>query len=71
MPLHNSLATAGDVDGWPGDAIACLGSYRQRLYVIPSRDVVIVRFAYESPYSDGDFLSRLLAGHPKSDLHTH
>ncbi|HUB66577.1 MAG TPA: serine hydrolase domain-containing protein [Candidatus Methylacidiphilales bacterium] len=57
--------------GGPRDLIACLGSYRQRLYVIPSLDLVVVRFAYESRYSDGDFLSRLLTGSPKPDLHTH
>jgi CubicO group peptidase (beta-lactamase class C family) len=57
--------------GGPRDLVACLGSYKQRLYVIPSLDLVIVRFAYEAPYSDGDFLSRLLTGTPKPDLHTH
>jgi CubicO group peptidase (beta-lactamase class C family) len=57
--------------GGPRDLVACLGSYRQRLYVIPSLDIVIVRFAYESRYSDGDFLSRLLTGQPKPDAHTH
>ncbi|MCE0497378.1 MAG: beta-lactamase family protein [Methylacidiphilales bacterium] len=57
--------------GGPRDLVACLGSYRQRLYVIPSLDLVIVRFAYEDRYSDGDFLSRLLTGHSKPDLHTH
>jgi len=57
--------------GGPRDLVACLGSYKQRLYVIPSLDLVIVRFAYEDRYSDGDFLSRLLTGRSKPDLHTH
>jgi CubicO group peptidase (beta-lactamase class C family) len=57
--------------GGPHDLVACLGSYRQRLYVIPSLDLVVVRFGYESHYSDGDFLSRLLTGKPKPDPHTH
>jgi hypothetical protein len=41
------------------------------LYMIPSRDLVIVRFADGEPFSDGDFLSRLLTGHPHPDAHTH
>lgn len=57
--------------GGPRDLFACIGSYRQRLYMIPSRQLVIVRFAHESPYSDGDFLSRLLTGKPHPDAHTH
>ena len=57
--------------GGPRDLVACLGSYKQRLYVIPSLDLVIVRFSYQDHYSDGNFLSLLLTGHPKPDLHTH
>jgi hypothetical protein len=41
------------------------------LYMIPSQDLVIVRFGYDEPFSDGDFLSRLLTGRPHSDAHTH
>lgn len=67
------LAIDGDQlypDG-PRDLIACIGSEKQRLYMIPSLDLVIVRFGYETAFSDGDFLSRLLTGHAHPDAHTH
>jgi CubicO group peptidase (beta-lactamase class C family) len=67
------LAIDGDQlypDG-PRDLIACIGSEKQRLYMIPSLNLVIVRFGYETAFSDGDFLSRLLTGHPHPDAHTH
>lgn len=55
----------------PDDLVAALGSDKQRLYVIPSLDLVIVRFGEEAPFSDGDFLSRLITGMPHPDRHTH
>jgi hypothetical protein len=39
--------------------------------MIPSLDLVIVRFGQETAFSDGDFLSRLLTGKPHPDAHTH
>jgi CubicO group peptidase (beta-lactamase class C family) len=57
--------------GGPSDIYAAFGTSQQRLYVIPSHDLVIVRFGAGSPYSDGDFLSRLLTGHSHPDAHTH
>jgi CubicO group peptidase (beta-lactamase class C family) len=67
------LAIDGDQlypDG-PRDLVACIGSEKQRLYMIPSLDLVIVRFGLETAFSDGDFLSRLLTGKPHPDAHTH
>ena len=67
------LAIDGDQlypDG-PRDLVACIGSEKQRLYMIPSLDLVIVRFGQETAFSDGDFLSRLLTGKPHPDAHTH
>lgn len=57
--------------GGPSDLIAAEGSDKQRLYVIPSRDLVIVRFAAGGHFSDQDFLSRLLAGQARPDTRTH
>jgi CubicO group peptidase (beta-lactamase class C family) len=67
------LAIDGDqlYPGGPRDLIAAIGSERQRLYMIPSLDLVVTRFAYDTRFSDGDFLSRLLTGKPHPDAHTH
>jgi CubicO group peptidase (beta-lactamase class C family) len=67
------LAIDGDqlYPGGPRDLIAAIGSEKQRLYMIPSLDLVIVRFGQETAFSDGDFLSRLLTGKPHPDAHTH
>ena len=57
--------------GGPRDLFAAIGTGKQRLYVIPSQQLVIVRFGHEAPFSDGDFLSRLLTGKAHPDAHTH
>ena len=45
----------------PGDLVACIGSGYQRLYVIPSLDLIVVRHGGGGRFSDGRFL-RLLLG---------
>lgn len=57
--------------GGPHDIYAAEGSDKQRLYVIPSRDLVIVRFAAGGRFSDQDFLSRLFTGRPHPEAHSH
>lgn len=57
--------------GGPHDLIACIGSGHQMLYMIPSQDLVIVRFSDGERFSDGDFLSRLLTGEPHPDARSH
>jgi len=57
--------------GGPRDLYAAIGSDKQRLYIIPSLDLIVVRFASEARFSDGDFLSRLLTGRPHPDAYTH
>ena len=49
----------------PEDLIACIGSYGQRLYIIPSRQIIIVRMAQDSSPNDARFL-RLLFEKEKS-----
>ncbi len=45
----------------PRDLVACIGSDYQRLYVIPSLELVVVRHGAGGPFSDARFL-RLLLG---------
>lgn len=45
----------------PGDVMACIGSGYQRLYVIPSMNLVVVRNGSGRKFSDAQFL-RLLTG---------
>ncbi len=45
----------------PPDLVACIGSDYQRLYVIPSLDLIVVRHGAGGPFSDAQFL-RLLLG---------
>jgi CubicO group peptidase (beta-lactamase class C family) len=45
----------------PADLVAAIGSGNQRLYVVPSMDLVVVRFGNFGQFSDGTFL-RMLFG---------
>lgn len=45
----------------PGDLVACIGSEGQRLYVVPSLKLIVVRQANGGSFSDARFL-RLLLG---------
>ena len=53
----SNVCIAKDV---PEDLIACIGSGYQRLYAIPSLDLVIVRQGVNARFSDGAFLRMLL-----------
>jgi hypothetical protein len=54
-------------DWLPDDLVAACGAGKQRLYVIPSRKLVIVRQgALGQGFSDMEFLSLLLRGKPAS-----
>jgi hypothetical protein len=45
----------------PRDLIAAIGSGYQRVFIIPSMDVIIVRQGRDGPFSDAKFL-RLILG---------
>lgn len=45
----------------PPDLIACIGSGYQRLYAVPSRELVIVRQGTNAAFSDSTFLKTLLS----------
>ena len=52
----------------PDDLVACLGSGYQRLFAIPSLDLLVVRQGEFGKFSDGDFL-RLLLGRKSQPRH--
>ena len=45
----------------PADLIACIGSYGQRIYIVPSQKLVIVRMAKDSKPNDAEMLRLLFA----------
>ena len=49
----------------PGDLVACIGSEGQRLFVIPSLQLIVVRQANGGSFSDARFLRLLLGRLPR------
>ncbi|MGH9901952.1 MAG: hypothetical protein ACRD68_09095, partial [Pyrinomonadaceae bacterium] len=54
------ISEDGILPGGPRDLVMAAGAGKQRLYVIPSLDMVIVRQGRQSGFDDAEFLSRLL-----------
>ena len=48
----------------PNDLVACIGSEYQRLYVIPSLSLLVVRQGNGGPFSDAHFLRLLMGSSP-------
>ncbi len=67
--VRSEWADAADAAWLPGDLVAALGAGKQRLYVIPSRKLTIVRLGGfpARGFEDAEFLSRLLRGRPAGD----
>lgn len=52
----------------PPDLLAAVGAFNQRMYIIPSHGLVVVRFGWDDPtWEDAEFLARLLYGHAADD----
>lgn len=69
IDIENQLEIDWDKQSWkraclckdaPPDLIACIGSGYQRLFAIPSSELVIVRQGQNARFSDGDFLRTIL-----------
>lgn len=65
VPLLREWGPVANSDAIPGDLVAACGAGKQRLYVIPSRKLVVVRQGGLSfRFSDLEFLTLLLGGKP-------
>lgn len=59
--LSGNAVAAESADG-QADVYMAAGAGNQRLYIIPSQDLVVVRFGAFGGYDDREFLSKLLNG---------
>lgn len=56
--------STGPLPGVPADLVMAAGAGDQRLYVVPSRGLVVVRFGEEESFEDREFLTRLFRASP-------
>ncbi|MFO0726246.1 MAG: serine hydrolase domain-containing protein [Myxococcota bacterium] len=65
VDVEQALGLGPDFSGWqqgcfsrvaPPDMLVLLGSYNQRVYIVPSEDLVIVRQGRSMDFKDADFL---------------
>lgn len=75
IDVESSLGGAADPAFWrsaclscgaPSDLIAMIGTRGQRVYVVPSRNLVIIRLGEGRGFSDAEFLRRFFAGDQRS-----
>ena len=57
---RNSDFSSGIAPAAPEDLVMAAGAGNQRLYIVPSLELVIVRFGRDGPYSDAEFMAWLL-----------
>lgn len=60
-PMPTDWSRACLSKGAPSDMVAGLGSNFQRLYIVPSMQLVVVHLGKEGKFSDDEFLKRLFA----------
>jgi CubicO group peptidase (beta-lactamase class C family) len=63
LPIRHHLAAPRPFEPAPPDLFAAIGSHGQRMYVIPSRGLVIVRMARRhegEPFLDAELLALIL-----------
>lgn len=60
-PETTRLSQDGFSEKLPHDLVVAAGAGKQRLYIIPSLDMVIVRQGQQARFDDTEFLSLLLA----------
>lgn len=70
VDVESSLGGSCDPEFWrnaclsrsaPSDLVAMIGTRGQRVYVVPSRNLVIIRLGEGSGFSDAEFLGRFFA----------
>jgi len=68
IAVESALGTAHDPGFWrsgclscvaPADLLAMIGTRGQRVYIVPSRDLVVIRLGSGRGFSDAEFLRRL------------
>ena len=57
---------ARPIRGVPKDLVMAAGAGDQRLYVVPSLGLVVLRFGDDEDFEDRDFLTRLFSGKARS-----
>jgi CubicO group peptidase (beta-lactamase class C family) len=62
VPETTRISRNGIYANGPGDLVMAAGAGQQRLYIIPSLDLVIVRQGRLSRFRDAEFLARILDG---------
>jgi CubicO group peptidase (beta-lactamase class C family) len=67
-PETTEISEDGFGADFPRDLAVAAGAGKQRLYVIPSLDLVIVRQGRQSRFDDAEFLARLFYGKTSAEL---
>jgi CubicO group peptidase (beta-lactamase class C family) len=64
-PAYGLTFWLGTGNGAPKDLVMAAGKGKQKLYIIPSLDLMVLQFADAKGYQEREFLSRVLADLPR------